>query len=635
LRQTPLFPAKRTKPLPGGYMGKILRVNLTDGSVKEENTPDPEILRKYPGGQALAELILMHELPEDITPLSPENLLVFMSGPISGTGKTPGGTAYTVTTFSNITHFGAEGIGAITSGSAMGYFGPYLKFAGYDGLIVSGAAKKPVYLWINNGKVEIRDASALWGKDSQDTIELVKEAVGQPEAKVASIGPAGENLVVYAMIVSDHNHTAAHGAGVVMGAKKLKAIAVYGNKRVPVKNMAKLEEAGNRWRAKVPVYEYPQSRHNVGHGVALKTLVNRNFQSTILEDGAKDFDKQEFTPRPCYECNRQCPYDVKFKTGKHAGKVSSLNAGSEHMEGAAFTFGINGPDVLYLADVINRWGMEASHFGAAAGMAFEAYEKGLITAKDTDGLELKWGDSEAVEKLMIKTAKREGALANSLADGVTVLSDKLGGEAKKMVANIKAGAPALHDWRPYIGHMLGQLISSGGIKPQLSAWELHGGAPDLGYPGTTNRTSPEGKGREVLDHGSNKLFAGACGVCWFGQPIGKPGMFTDMLEVVEAVTGWQNFSKEEAMAVGERAWQLEHMFHMMCGWVPEEDLTKVGSRFLEPIPDGEFKGFTIAKFMPDIVYDFYKECGWDVKTGKPTPERLKKLGMEEFSFMSK
>ncbi len=635
LRQRPLFPERRTKPLPGGYMGKILRVDLTTGKTKDENLPEPEVLRKWLGGQGLAQLILLHETPQGIMPYDPENRLVFTTGPMTGTGKTPGGTAYTITTFSNMTSFGKRDDGTVLSASGMGYWGVYLKFAGYDGIVISGAAKTPVYLWIDNGKAEIRDASAAWGKDTHETIEWVKQDVGQPEAKVAAIGPAGENLVRAAMILSDHNHSASHGGGGVMGSKKLKAIAVYGTKPVPVKNMAKLEEAGNSWRSKIPAFEYPKSRFSTGLGAALKTLVVQNFQSTVLLEATKDFDKQEFTPRPCYECNRQCPYDVRLTGEKHKGLSISLNAGSEHLEGSAFTFGIKGPDVLFLTDKINRLGIEASHFGCAAGIAFEAFQKGIIGVKEADGLELKWGDADVVEKVMDRTATRQGWLGNLIADGVMATARAIGGDALKFAANIKSGAPAMHDWRPYTGIMLGQLISSGGVKSQFSAWEYAGGAPDLGFPGMTDRAAAAGKGKEVHIHGSNKLFCGSSGVCWFAQTIGKPGMLTDQLNALEAVTGWEGFSKEEAVAVGDRTWQLEHIIHMSRGWTAEDDLTNVGARMLEPIPDGPFKGFTIAKFLPDLVYDFYRECGWDVPSGLPTAENLKRLGMEEYGFAAK
>ncbi len=259
LSKQPLFPAKRTKPLPGGYMGKILRVDLSDKKVTEENLPDPEILRKYPGGQSLAELILAHEIPGGITPLSPENPIVFMTGPLMGTGKTPSGTSYTVTTFSNITHFGSEGKGAVTSASAMGWWGPYLKFAGYDGIIIIGASKEPVYLWINNGKVEIRDASGIWGKDSQETIELVKQDVGQPDAKVAAIGPAGEKLVRFAVMINNLVRVPGWaGSGAVAGSKNLKAIAVRGTRGIAIAHPEEFEKAC--WEVREKVRKNPQSK---------------------------------------------------------------------------------------------------------------------------------------------------------------------------------------------------------------------------------------------------------------------------------------------------------------------------------------------------------------------------------------
>ena len=635
LRRMPLFPAKRTEPLPGGYMGKILRVNLTEGKVTDENLPDEHILRKYPGGQALAQLILIHELPSGVTCYSPGNCLVFMTGPVMGTRGTPGSNAYTVTTFSNITYFGNNGLGTVVSNSATGYWGSYLKFAGYDGIVVSGASEKPVYLWINDGQAQIRDASRIWGKDTHETIELIKQELSQPQAKVAAIGPAGENLVSAAMILNDHNHTAAHGSGAVMGSKKLKAIAVYGKRRVPVKDEARLKDAANRWRSKVSIFEYPKSRLWTGLGTILKTLVNRNFQSTLLPQANYDFDKQEFIPRTCYGCPSQCPYDVKLTTGRYAGTLVSMNGGTEHLEGAAYTFGITGPDVFYLVDVINRMGIEASHFGCAAGLAFEAYEKGLITSRDTDGLELKWGDTNVVEEVIRRTARREGWLGNAIADGVKATAEKIGGEARRLAANIKGGAPAMHDWRPYAGTMLGQIISSGGVKPQFAAWDFWYCAPELGYPAVSDRASPVGKGKEILVQGSNHIFCGVIGACWFGQPIGKKGIVRDMLDTLTAVTGWQDLKTEDALTLGERAWQLEHILHIRYGWTPADDLSNLGNRLLEPLPDGPFQGFTIAKFLPELVYDFYRECGWNISTGRPTLATLKRLGMEEFSFLAK
>jgi aldehyde:ferredoxin oxidoreductase len=518
----------------------------------------------------------------------------------------------------------------VVSGSSAGYWGPYLKFSGYDGIIITGASKTPVYLWINNGRAELRDASHIWGKPSHETVDFIKREIGQRDAKVACIGPAGENLVKSAMVLSDYNNSASHGGGVIMGSKKLKAIAVWGTNRVPIMDNARLVEAGNRWREKIKPILYPQGRFNVGYGHELGTLIHRNWQSTLFPEANRGFEEEEYTPRPCFQCNRQCPFDARLTAGKHAGYVATLNAGGEHYEGAAYTFGVGGQAVHYLADVLDQLGMDGCQFGCAAGVAFEAYEKGLLTAKQTDGLQLKWGDADAVEKLMNRVARREGWLGNILADGPKATADAIGGEALKFVVHIKGGAPALHDWRPYLSQMLGQMTATGGGKPRFQGFEIRGDA-GLGYPEKTDARAREGKAKETFTGGLYRLFCGAAGVCWFGA---RGGVFPHSVEALQAATGWRDFTEQEALEIGERTWQMEHLLHLRFGWSPEEDLANIGPRFLEPVPDGQFKGFTVARFLPGLLHDFYTVCGWDARTGRPRPETLKRLKLEDFSFLA-
>lgn len=624
------FPEGKTV-VPGGYMGKILLVNLATGKIEDKNLPGEDILRKWPGGQGLGQYIFLHMLRSQTKPLSQENVLCFMTGPLTGTGKTPAGTVTTTTTLGNI----VGNNGSVVSGSAAGYWGAYLKFSGYDGIVITGASSTPVYLWVTNGRAELRDARHLWGKDSHETVDLVKAEIKEPEARIASIGPAGENLVGSAMVLFDHHHSASHGGGAIMGFKKLKAIAVYGTARVPIRNKEKLVAAGDRWRSKVAPQEYPRSKTTAGYGHMLKTLVVRNWQTTLFPEASKDFDEQEYIPRPCYQCNRECPHDARITTGKHAGYVATMGAGSENMEGAAYVFGVGGNDVRYLTDVLDRMGMEAGLFGCAAAPFFEAYEKGVISKSEADGLELKWGDAEVVEKLMKKVAFREGKMANLIAEGPGAVAKALEDMGFKAVTHIKGGAPAMHDWRPYIGQMLGQLTSGGGGKPRFQGFEVHhGGAPDLGYKEKTDRQSREGKAHEIAMGGRLRILVGCLGSCYFGVPAAKEGIVTDIVDAVSAVTGWSEFSKEEALEVGERVWQMEHIFHLRYGFRPEDDIKNIGARFLEPVPDGPFQGFTIAGFLPGIVHDFYREFGWDVETGRPSLSVLKRLGMEEFAFMA-
>ncbi|MDP2719544.1 MAG: aldehyde ferredoxin oxidoreductase N-terminal domain-containing protein, partial [Dehalococcoidia bacterium] len=207
-----IFPKKRSTRVPGGYMGKILRVELSEGKTYDENLPEDNILREYMGGQGLGQYILMHSIPPGISPLSKENPITVMTGPVTGVGKIPAGTTATITAFNNITRFLDNSVGALCSAVAAGHWGTLLKWAGYDGILINGASEKPVYLWIKNGRPEIRDGSKIWGKDSYETQDLIRKEVGESQAEVMSIGPAGENMVPSALVAAGPNHSASHGS---------------------------------------------------------------------------------------------------------------------------------------------------------------------------------------------------------------------------------------------------------------------------------------------------------------------------------------------------------------------------------------------------------------------------------------
>ncbi|HEX6768552.1 MAG TPA: aldehyde ferredoxin oxidoreductase N-terminal domain-containing protein, partial [Candidatus Binatia bacterium] len=219
------FPTVRTTRLPGGYMGKVLRVDMTAGTLADINLPEEPLLRKYWGGQLFAEYVLLNELPLGIDPYDARNVIVGMTGPITGTGFTPGGTKMCFVYLSPATKY------TLGRGATSGYFGTSLKCAGYDGIIITGAAQAPKYLYIGEDKVELRDAGHVWGKGIRDTEDILRKESGHQDARVGAIGPAGENLVRAAMLVNDYNHTAAHGLGAVMGSKKLKAFVAWGTKR--------------------------------------------------------------------------------------------------------------------------------------------------------------------------------------------------------------------------------------------------------------------------------------------------------------------------------------------------------------------------------------------------------------------
>jgi aldehyde:ferredoxin oxidoreductase len=618
-----IFPQKRITRLPEGYMGRVLRVDLTTGSVKAENLPEEPALRKFIGGQALATYILLSELSLDAKPLGPDNKVVMMTGPITGTGFTPGGTKITAVYLSPSTEY------TLGRGAASGFWPVYLKAAGYDGIIIEGVAAKPTYVFINEGKVELRDASKFWGKGARETEDLLRIEVGHRDAKVMCIGPAGENLVRAAMLVNDYNHNASHSGGAIFGAKKLKAIVVYGTARPRLHDKARLIEAGLRWR-NATMFQYTVAKKKSGgRALSLEAVPNLNYRSTLITDHTQGFDANHVTLRPCFQCPRLCPWDVEIAEGHRKGVVGHFNAGSEWLD-TFFNLGIKGNEVLYLAEKINDLGIECSHFSCGVAVAFEAWEKGLIGPEQTEGLPFEWGNVETVDRLLDMTARREGRWGNLFAEGPTQVAEAIGGDAPKWVVHTKKGTPALHDWRPHIGLMMREIVGSGGMKPQGA-----GGPnppPDLRYRekwGPLDRDNPTGWPWSQVLAEQYRQFCGIIGGCWFAQNPNKPDGLKSIVDCLNATTGW-NFDLDEALIAGHRSMILQSLFGSQRGWIAEHDWENIGPRFLEPVPDGKFKGFTIGKWLPGLLYEYHRLSGRHEKTGRPFMDTLIKLGLEEF-----
>src|SRR5579884_503111 len=624
-----LFPTVRRTPLPGGYMGQVLWVDLNAGRCQPLNLPEEPVLRKLWGGQALATYILLHVLPLDAQPLAPENVLVLMTGPVTGTGLTPGGTKLTAVYLSPATGY------TLGRAATSGYWAVALKAAGYDGLVITGVAPHPVYLYLDNGRAELRDARHLWGLGTRATEERLRQEVGQPDARVACIGPAGEHLVRAAMLVNDYNHNAAHGVGAVMGAKRLKAIVARGTRRPPLRDKGRLLAAGTRWRDVLkPLTFTPEKRHGVGHGASWGAVTKRNWRSAVIEpDDAQGFAQNRITPRPCFQCPRLCPWDAELGAGPYQGMRVHFNAGSEWID-TFLNLGLKGNAVLYLSERINDLGIECSHFADGAGLAFEAWEKGLLGPDRTEGLELTWGNVTAVECLLERCARREGWLGNLLAEGPKALAEALGGEAKNWMVHTKGGTPAQHEWRPLIGNMLRELVASGGMKPQGGGSERP--PPDLRYRehwGPLDPRRPEGWTWSHILSEQYRQFAGMMGVCWFAMNAAAPDALRSMVDALNATTGW-DVTLDEALEAGHRSMILQSLFGTQRGWRAEHDWTDVGPRFLEPIPDGPYQGFTIARWLPGLIQEYYRLSGRHELSGRPFRSTLARLGLEEFAAWS-
>ncbi|HZK40170.1 MAG TPA: aldehyde ferredoxin oxidoreductase C-terminal domain-containing protein [Atribacterota bacterium] len=622
----------------GGYRGKILRVDLTKGSITVEDLPEESILRKYVGNFGLGLWYLMKELPDGVGPLEPENPLIFLNGPLVGT-RVPCPTNCTITTLNADTKFTAG------RSHTHGWFGPFISRAGYDGIIVNGTSDKWVYLWIDNDKVELRDATKFLGKDTHETEDLIKEdlgvnkKIGTPDgASVAAIGPAGEHLCAGASIMNDKNHGFCHsGVGAIMGSKHLKAIAVRGTGEVPVFDAKKLALITKDWtrlaskvglfpivgRGGVPKSEYKGVKELVG-------ISSKNWTVNDIPGFGDRMSKQKITPLPCYRCPVACCYNAEPLEGPYKGYIFSLSGGGENQEGAASIVGVGDKDpgeVWYLTDLEDRLGFDTSTVGCAMAVAFEAYEKGLLTTKDTDGLELKWGDVKVIETLVRRIANKEGKFAQILAGGPKLAAQHIG--LSNASVDVKGAGINIHDWRRAWGVLLGQIVGGGAGWPAPGAdcWTPEA---DAGYPEKTDPLNPYGKGKEVAKTGIIKFWNDCYGCCWFGT-WGVPGIMSFSSGAIAAVVGWEDFTPEEALAVGHRTLTLERIFNMMHGLTVEDDI-KVSPRLTDPAPAdaGPAAGKGIASYLEGWVRDYYEELGWDRKAGKPLRSTLKKLGLEKF-----
>ncbi len=617
----------------GGYMGRLLRVDLTAGTVSNEALPPESELRKYIGGLGLGAKILYDELPLNAKPLDPENRLMFLTGPLGGTAAPSSGQCAVVT-------FNAETGYTVGVAHFHGRFGSTLKFAGYDGIIIQGAARSPVYLWINNGQAEIRDASKFWGKDTHETYDLMREEVDEPEAAVACIGPAGESMCHGASICTDYHHMAAKGGcGTVMGSKKLKAIVVWGTMGVPIADPDMMLEERFAWEkdAWVPT----AASALIGNAAVTRVwygpvagagcwLAFKNFSDP---EGGRDLlgariveaaSKAKIRPQGSFSCPIACAYTFEVPEGPYKGYVATPSGGGENIEGASGLMGVAEPGTNYwLTDQVDRMGWDSAAPGQAMAVLFELYECGRITKKDTGGLELKWGNADAVYQLFQQTIKKEG-LGKFIAEGPGAVAEHF--NAWDMVVSVKGTAWNIHDWRSLWGTTFSYGVASAGpchqgIGPELTA------EPDLGYYEPLPGQTAEGKAEATRRMQIRKHWDDSNGVCWF-VALGVPEVTTHSTRSVMAATGWKDLTKEEAWQIGERILNLMKCFSIRRGHTPAGDLD-YGGRILEPPSGGPAKGLTVAPHLKGMLTEYYTLLGWDPETGKPKEETLRRLGLEQ------
>ncbi len=615
-----------------GYNGRILRVNLTDGQISAESL-DEETLRKWVGGLGIGAKYLYDEVPAGVAWNDPENRIIFACGPLNGTRISGSGTVSVITK-------GALTNGAV-SGAANGFFGAYLKFAGYDGIVIQGQAKNWSYLFIHDGTAEIREAPHLAGKDTFETGQLIKKELGTAMTglAVASIGPAGESGVRYASVVFDNGHTAAHGGmGAVMGSKKLKAVAVAPGKTRPAvlngESVAKiadelhanvLNHPASRTISEYGTLNYIHDRVIAGDGV----IPVKNYTEARYDIGPGELEKfdgvyirDHYSPRPspCFGCRMRHYNILTIPEGRFRGcRVTE----PEYDSLAAFgplTGNTDAAAAIFLSDRANRLGIDADEAGWTLGLAMECYEKGLISARDADGADLRWGNQLAADDLISRIAKRRG-FGNVLAEGAMRAARIIGGDAPDFaVHTMRGNTPRTYDHRTRWPLLFDTCLSQTGRDEGFTV----GDAADLGIAVRPNN-NPNAAPSDTIQW--NTLFKGASqfedclGVCRFCAR-------TDIKRLtlaLNAVTGWE-FSAGEAMDAGRRIILLLRSFNIRCGQGPELDAPspRLGSASLY----GPTKGKSILTGWSNLRSRYYAAMGWDAATGKPLPKTLRKYGLE-------
>ena len=609
----------------GGYMGRMLRVDLTTERLTDEQI-DEATLRKYLGGTGLGAKIMYDEVPAGVEWSDPENRLIWLTGPLTGS-RAPASGTYAVASKGPLTNL-------FLASHANGYFGARMKFAGLDGVIFQGAARRWVYLYLHDGVAELCDAAHLLGKDTWETEEILKNEIGEPQVSVSCIGPAGENLVKYAGICSDRGHICStNGCGAVMGSKKLKAIAAHGKAAVPIHDKERFTAAVKDWHEQnktslwgvtIPMLG-TNAQFSVVHDMGIlpvKNLTSNVFPEhpTFSGDNVRAYYNGK--PHPCYACQFTHCHEIELKSGPHKGAIVEE---AEYEGAAAFSSMIGNTDLdttEWLANLNDRLGMDDKEQASVMGLAFECYEKGLLTKKDTDGLELNWGNTQAVETLLHKIASRSG-FGDVLAEGVMRAAEKIGGDAPKFaVYTHKGNAPHVQDGRGMWLILFAMATSDMGSIPGGDMGDVGDLQPPLGAsyvdPDVAFSVDKVPKMQSLTFRRAH--FVDSLVVCAFVSGA----TLKTLAETVSAATGW-DFTWEEAVDVGERVMNMMRAFNIRHGHTREHD--SASPRLLEPPTEGAAKGRSIGPVFDQMVDAYYGYMGWD-KSGRPLPETLKRLGLE-------
>jgi len=627
----------RTDKISGGIAGKILRVNLSSKEISTEDTE--KYARRFIGGRAINSFILLNEVKPETKWSDPENMLIFGVGCLVGT-LAPGACRVSVDTKNAFNN----GKG---SGNFGGHFGPELKYAGFDNIVITGRAERPVYLWINDGNAELRDAGSIWGKTTYETEEILRRELGDNRVEVASIGPAGENLVRGSAIIVDCAKVAGgSGVGCVMGSKRLKALAVRGHGAIKVAQPERFLETVNTalkkvkaspdtilWRRGI-IEAFFQSESPIWDWLG---DVIRNGQETNwpIEKRNRLVGKDIGVPKynkkmtACFSCPIGCMPFFEINEGKYKGTKGIgywINSASYSTR-----FDVDDPAASLRYHLLaNRLGLDGDNTSVVLSWAFECYQKGLLTKEDADGLELEWGNEDAMIKMAEKLAYRQG-IGDFLADGVKEASRKLGKGSEEFAIHMKGQDSVDGGYRIAKGWGLGLSTSPcagrhlrGAIPGEVAGLDIE----ELGWSINEYENQPEAvfwvaRAKEIED---------MTGICI--QPLGSLASMhvlgpSENAELVSSAMGIE-LTEEELMLIGRRSYNLEKAFNTIHTSFDRKDDYPPKRYMEEAVKSGPYAGYKCDREKWDEMLDrFYELQGWDKETGLQTRQCLVELDLAD------
>jgi len=625
--------------MPFGYSGNILHIDLSSRKHWIEHPPE-NFYRTYMGGRALALYYMLKEMKPKTDPLSPDNLLIFAPSVITAT-PAPAIPRYTVCAKSPLT--GAQG-----EAEAGGWWGPELKKAGFDAIIIKGSSPIPVYLYINDGKVEIKDATHLWGKDTGTTQKTIREELADDKIRIAQIGPAGENLVRFANIVNELKHfNGRNGLGAVMGSKKLKAIAVRGTKPINLFDKEKISQITKEITKRVmdnplsrgfrelgtpgtvrPAYEagcLPSYNWTTGYFKEGESLTAETYNKTILK-----------RTEGCFACPIRCKRVAEVNEPDL--KVDPAYGGPEYETIASLGSICGISDLKHIAkanELCNRYTMDTISTGMVIAFAMQCYQEGLLTKEDTGGIELTFGNKEAVLEIIEKIAYREG-LGDLLSQGSYLAAQKIGKGSEKFTHQVKRQEIPMHDPRLKTGVGLQYALSDYGADHMKAAHDPFFkdkdsvGIKEMKGLGILEPVSPTDMGEKKV--ALFKLWDiywtvfDILGVCDFGYVPRSVGTMEELLEIIKSTTGWKT-TWFELMKLGERSINMARIFNYREGFTSKDDtLPEVFYQNFKGGPlDGQ--GAINKKDFEKAIKLRYELMGWNQDTGIPAPAKLIELGL--------